>query len=75
MGYHRVTLYAYPKPLNGACGVKVADAFDASVKERLAGKDIVEVAMAEAGDGERVWALVHDGCVEALNWWIPASQR
>jgi hypothetical protein len=55
--------------------MKAAEAFNASVKKHLAGKGIIEVAVAEAGNGERVWTLVRDGCVEALNWWAPASQR
>jgi hypothetical protein len=75
VSYHRLTLYAYPKPLNGGCGMKAAEALHASVKERVAGKGTIEVGVAEAGDGERVWALVRDGCVEALNWWAPTSQR
>lgn len=73
VSYRRRTLYAYPKSAGG-CGAKASDVFDAAVIERVTDSGPFEIGVAEAGDGERVWALVRDGCVEGLNWWAPASQ-
>jgi hypothetical protein len=55
--------------------VKVADIFDAEIHQRVSAKGATEVVVVQAGDtAERMWALVRDGCVDALNWWAPASQ-
>jgi hypothetical protein len=75
VSYRRRTLYAYPRSSPGECGAKVADVFDVSVADRIAEKGAVEVGVAEAGNGDKVWVLVRDGCVEGFNWWAPASQR
>lgn len=74
VSYRRRTLYAYPKSSAGRCGARVADVFDASLAGHIAERGTVEVGVAEAGNGERVWGLIRDGCVEGLSWWTPASQ-
>lgn len=72
--YHRRTLYAYPKAGSG-CGLRVSELLDAQVAEQIPGTTLTEVGLAEARQGgERVWVLVEDGCVKALNWWTPNSQ-
>lgn len=72
--YHRRTLYAYPKAGSG-CGMRVSEVLDARVAEQIPGTALTEVGLAEAREGgERVWVLVQDGCVKALNWWAPNSQ-
>jgi hypothetical protein len=54
--------------------VKMADIFDAEIHRRVS-EGATEVVVSEAGEtAERLWALVRAGCVEALNWWAPASQ-
>jgi len=72
--YHRRTLYAYPKAESG-CGMRVSELLDARVAGQIPGTGLTEVGLAEAHQGgERVWVLVQDGCVKALNWWTPDSQ-
>jgi hypothetical protein len=72
--YHRRTLYAYPKATS-SCGMRVSELLDARVAEQIPGSVLTEVGLAEARQGgERVWILVEDGCVKALNWWTPNSQ-
>lgn len=74
VNYHRRTLYAYPKG-PGACGMRVSELLDARVAGQIPGTGLTEVGLAEAGRGsERVWVLVQDGCVKALNWWASGSQ-
>ena len=75
VSYRRRTLYAHLKSSTGECGAEVKDIFDIAVADRIADKGAIEIALAEAGDGERIWALVRNGCVESLNWWGSASQR
>lgn len=71
--YHRRTLYAYPKQPSHGCSLNSAKLFHASINTHIPESDSIEVGVAEAGKGQRVWVLVHDGCIEALNWWAPPS--
>ena len=72
--YHRRTVYAYPKQSAEGCSAKASDLFDSSVNGRIPDMGSIEIGMAEAGGGDRVWALVKDKCVQSLNWWTPSSQ-
>lgn len=66
--YHRRTLYAYPKQPSNGCSLSSAKLFHVSLNAHIPESDSIEVGVAEAGNGQRVWVLVHDGCIEALNW-------
>lgn len=65
---HRRTLYAYLKTSSRGCSLRAAQLFHASINAHIPNKDSIEVCVAEPGDGERVWVLIRDGCVEAINW-------
>ena len=67
--YHRLSVYAYPKA-DGVCRAKTTEVFDARVVALIPDQGLLEVATS-GGDGQRVWALVREGCVEAMNWWAP----
>ena len=67
--YHRRSIYAYPKA-DGACRATTVEVFDARVVALIPKQGLMEVATS-GGDGQRVWALVRDGCVDAMNWWAP----
>jgi hypothetical protein len=68
--YHRVSLYAYPRPDQG-CEWPVGTVFDRSVAVLVPDAKRVEVAVSETGGGQKVWGLLREGCVIALNWWVP----
>ncbi len=70
---HRRTLYAYPKTSSRGCSLNAVQLFHASINAHIPKKDSIEVCVAEPGDGERVWVLIRDGCVESLNWATSAS--
>ena len=65
---HRRTVYAYPETSSRGCSLSSAQLFHASINAHIPKKDSIEVCVAEPGDGERVWVLIRDGCVESLNW-------
>jgi hypothetical protein len=49
-------------------GCDAAQLLHASINRNIPRKDSIEVCVAEAGEGQRVWVLIHNGCVEAINW-------
>jgi hypothetical protein len=71
--YHQRTLCAYPKLAGANCGgtLKI---LNETIRKHIPKEGLVEVFVAEAGDGKQVWALVKDGCVKAIHWSTPASQ-
>jgi hypothetical protein len=64
---HRRTVYAYPKPSVYEC-LKLEQLVDPSLSNfEMSG--VIEVAVSKAAYDERVWILLKDGCVLAMNWW------
>ena len=71
--YRRRTVSAYPKPSVQGCSITSVEMFDISVSKLIPQKGSVEVEVAEAGGGQRVWVLIQDNCVKGINWWSPRS--
>ena len=73
--FHRRTVYAYPKRLANGCNAPASELLHSSINAQIQ-KDIpVEVSILDAGDSERVWVFVQDGCVQAINWWKVPSEN
>ena len=71
--YTRRTVYAYPKS-GDRCLSNVEGAFHAGIASRLPTSGVVEITVAQGERGDRLWALVRQNCVEALNWWSPSAK-
>lgn len=71
--YTRRTVYAYPKP-GDRCLSRVQGVFHGSIGSRLPASGVVEITVAQGERGDRLWALVRQDCVEALNWWSPSVE-
>lgn len=65
-GYNRCTVYAYPKSTTGPCGAKASKVLHSSIVSLIPKGTMVELTIGV--DKQRVWVLVQNDCVKAMNW-------